>query len=173
MGIVEVIDGILKENKMSRRAFAKSIGISPSTFQSGLEKGGETFSFAVAQKIFKGLCAISPKSQSQLSEWLFKSLGVESYTLIWGDGEHETAPWVETLAEQLRQIGFRLLLSKERNVGHIEFSDGVLDVTEEQMKNLSQSLNDFTRYAINDLRKKNPHDFWPKAGGSDAKTPGE
>ena len=173
MGIVEVIDDILKENKMSRRTFAKSIGLSPSTFQSGLEKGGETFSFAVAQKIFKGLCAISPKSQSQLSEWLFKSLGVESYTLIWGDSEHETAPWIEILSEQLHQVGSGLALSTVSNVGHIDFPDGVLDVTEEQMKHLSQSINDFTRYAINDLRKKNPHDFWQKAGDPNAKTPGE
>lgn len=47
---VERIDGILKQKGMSRRAFARSIGMAPSTFQTAMEKGGN-FSLENAAKI--------------------------------------------------------------------------------------------------------------------------
>ncbi len=153
MKLGERIKAARKAVKMTQAELAKKVGLATGTIQQ--------YELGKRQPRYEQIANIAD------------TLGVKAYTLIWGDGEHETAPWVDVLAGQLQQIGSGLLLSKERNAGHIEFPDGYLDVTEEQMKKLSQSLNDFTRYAINDLRKKNPHDFWPKAGDPNAKTPGE
>lgn len=51
MTITERIDSILRDKKMSRRKLAINAGISPSTLQSAMEKGGDM--------PFSKICAIA------------------------------------------------------------------------------------------------------------------
>ena len=74
--------------------------------------------------------------------------------------------WSADLEEKLKQVGCSTDFDEDNAVLWINYPDGTLEVSEDDLKELHASTNEYLRFKLDELRKKRGNDFKPKRGAS-------
>jgi len=83
------------------------------------------------------------------------------------DSEHaeKSNPfWTVDLNDKLRCVGcsYKFAEAHEEYFQWIEYPDGTLEVTDEELQELHESTNSYLRFKLQELREKHKSDFKPK-----------
>lgn len=73
-------------------------------------------------------------------------------------------PWAFSLIEKLGSVGYSIGTYEEDAYLWINYPDGTLEVTEEELRELDQSTDSFIRFKLQELRDRHPYRFRPKQG---------
>ncbi|MDD2956021.1 MAG: helix-turn-helix transcriptional regulator [Oscillospiraceae bacterium] len=95
-----------------------------------------------------------------------KALGVPVYTLMEdADGKRYLSGcfWTVDLGEKLKQIGYGIGTGEghEEIFTWLNYPDGTLEVSEDELKELNDSANAFLRFKLDELKNKNASRFRP------------
>lgn len=92
------------------------------------------------------------------------ALGVSVADLLGQDKQEESSKfWGAFLHEKLWSVGCSLHADQDGNAYiWINYPDGTLEVTEDELKELDQSTSSFIRFKLQELRDQHPEDFRPK-----------
>lgn len=71
-------------------------------------------------------------------------------------------PWAFSLIEKLGSVGYSIGSYEEDAYIWINYPDGTLEVTEEELRELDQSTDSFIRFKLQELRDRHPYRFRPK-----------
>ena len=70
--------------------------------------------------------------------------------------------------EQIKSSGYSAKFQEDQNYGEfycwIEGPEGKLEVSEDELKELHNSTNEYMRFKLEELKKKHAQDFRPKGG---------
>ncbi|MCI8560872.1 MAG: helix-turn-helix transcriptional regulator [Dorea sp.] len=66
------------------------------------------------------------------------------------------------LDEKLKQIGCSIGYYEEDAIAWINFPEGTLEVTVEELKELDKSMVSYLQFKLDELKKKHPKDFRPR-----------
>ncbi len=150
MSLYKRIDDVLKERGMSRRQFAIASGIPPSTLQSALTRGKNI--------------------PTEMVQRIAAALEVTVAFLIGYEMEDTAANplWDIDLETKLKQIGCSIGFDEDRERGEhylwINCLDGTLEVSEDELKELHNSTNEYMRFKLEELKKKHAQEFQSKGG---------
>lgn len=70
--------------------------------------------------------------------------------------------WTSYLNDKLKQIGCRIVHDEDNAMTWIEFPDGHLEITNQDLKDLDDSTVSYLLFKLEELKKKNIKDFRPK-----------
>ncbi len=98
-----------------------------------------------------------------------------SIRYLLGQSEERTEPlnnkttlWDVDLENKLSQVGYSAKFQEDQNYGEfycwIEGPEGKLEVSEDELKELHNSTNEYMRFKLEELKKKHAQDFRPKGG---------
>lgn len=75
---------------------------------------------------------------------------------------HNDCFWTAYLDDKLAQIGCRILHDDDDYMTWIEFPDGILEVIDEDLKDLDDSTVSYLQFKLEELKKKRAKDFRPR-----------
>lgn len=81
-----------------------------------------------------------------------------AYLMGWEEPKDTNRQWYE-IEEKLRFIGYKIGFYEEDAIMWIEFPDGTLEVTEQELMELNRSSDDFLKFKINELKNERKDDF--------------
>ena len=76
--------------------------------------------------------------------------------------EEPSGPWGLALEQKLAAVGCSIGTYEEDAYIWINYPDGTLEVTEEELQELDQSTDSFLRFKLQELREKHKDSFRPK-----------
>lgn len=79
-----------------------------------------------------------------------------------GTVQHNDCFWTSYLDDKLKQIGCSIDYYEEDAIVGINFPDGWLEVTTEDLEELDNSTISYLQFKLDELRKKHPKDFKPR-----------
>lgn len=91
--------------------------------------------------------------------------GVSVDYLLGSEKKKEDNPfWAVNLNDKLKCVGCSLEFAEvhEEYIEWLEFPDGILEVTDAELKELDQSTDSYLRFKLQELRERHPNDFRPK-----------
>lgn len=110
----------------------------------------------------------SNKRQPRL-EYLDKiaeALGVDVWELYDGytlkTAQHNEHFWTAYLDDQLKQLGCSIGYNEEDAFLWINYPDGTLEVTEENLKELDKSTMSYLKFKLEELKQEHIEDFRPR-----------
>lgn len=110
----------------------------------------------------------SNKRQPRL-EYLDKiaeALGVDVWNLYDGYTLKPAPPnehfWTAYLDDQLKQLGYSIGYNEEDAFLWINYPDGTLEVTEENLKGLGKSTLSYLKFKLEELKQEHIEDFRPR-----------
>jgi transcriptional regulator with XRE-family HTH domain len=76
--------------------------------------------------------------------------------------------WFDNLEDNLGQVGYSIGLQEDRQYGEqyqwINYPDGTLEVCDDELKELHDSIGEYVRFKLEELKKKRVQNFKPKRG---------
>jgi len=98
-----------------------------------------------------------------------------SIRYLLGQSDERTEPsnskealWDVDLENKLKQVGYSAKFQEDQERGEyycwIEGPEGTVEVSEDELKELHNSTNEYMRFKIEELKKKHAQDFRPKGG---------
>ena len=127
-----------KERNLTQKQLAERIGVSTS---------------AVGQ--------FETTKEPQRIETLEKIASVLEVPLLYLIGEISKVPADMALDQKLRHVGYSVGFDEENAAMWINYPDGYLEVTQEDLDALNNSANDFLLFQLNQLRGTHASDFRP------------
>lgn len=103
-------------------------------------------------------------------EKIAAALEVTASFLIGYDAEDtvSNAMWDRDLEYKLNQVGYSAKFQEDQERGEyycwLEGPDGQIDASEDELKELHSSTNEYMRFKLEELKKKHAQDFRPKGG---------
>jgi transcriptional regulator with XRE-family HTH domain len=85
-----------------------------------------------------------------------------SVSSLLGTVQHNDCFWTAYLDEKLKQIGCSIGYYEEDAMLWINFPDGELEVTTQDLEELDNSTISYLQFKLDELRKKHPKDFKPR-----------
>lgn len=86
------------------------------------------------------------------------NLSVDKF--LWRDPiSHRSYFWTAELEEKLKQVGCSIGFDEEDSYIWVNYPDGTLEVTEQELIELNESTNSFLRFKLNELKEKNSKCF--------------
>lgn len=79
-----------------------------------------------------------------------------------GEPQHNDCFWSSYLEDKLKQIGCKLAYDEEDAAVWIEFPEGTLEVTNQDLRELDDSTISYLCFKLEELKKKNIKDFRPR-----------
>lgn len=79
-----------------------------------------------------------------------------------GTVQHNRYFWTSYLNDKLAQIGCRITHDDDDYMTWIEFPDGTLEVTDDDLKELDDSTVSYLQFKLEELKRKNQKDFRPR-----------
>lgn len=70
--------------------------------------------------------------------------------------------WTAYLDDQLKQLGYSIGYDEENSFLWINYPDGTLEVTEENLKELDKSAMSYLKFKLEELKQENIKDFRPR-----------
>lgn len=140
----------------------KAAGLTQSQLAEKIGKG-----FSTVQKYELGLSNPPVEVLRKIAE----ALGVPLASLV-SPKETDTSNyfWSADLEDKLKQVGYSLGQQEDKVRGEyyqwINYPDGTLEVSDEDLKELHVSTNEYLRFKLDELKKKRARDFRPKQGDS-------
>ncbi len=90
------------------------------------------------------------------------AVGLSISDFMWYDtGKKRSYYWWFSLEEKLKQVGYSIGYSEEDAFLWINYPDGTLEVTEEDLKLVNDNLDTYLRFLLDDLRERHKKDFRP------------
>ncbi|MCL2463117.1 MAG: helix-turn-helix domain-containing protein, partial [Defluviitaleaceae bacterium] len=74
--------------------------------------------------------------------------------------------WSADLEDKLKQVGYSTGFDEDNATVWINYPDGTLEVTDDELKELHTSSNEYMRFKLEELKKKRAQDFRPRRGAS-------
>ena len=91
------------------------------------------------------------------------ALGVSVSDLLGQDKQEEPAgDWGLALEQKLAAVGCSIGTYEEDAYIWINYPDGTLEVTEEELRELDESTDSYLRFKLQELRDRHPDSFRPK-----------
>lgn len=90
-----------------------------------------------------------------------ETLNVPVSSLL-GTVQHNDCFWTSYLDDKLKQIGCSIGYYEEDAMLWINFPDGELEVTTQDLEELDNSTISYLQFKLDELRKKHPKDFKPR-----------
>ena len=98
----------------------------------------------------------------EVIEAMAAALDMSTQEFLWGSPAGvQSYFWTADLDEKLKQVGCCIGAIEAEGYLWINYPDGTLEVTEEELKELHDSTNSFIKFKLDELKKKHPGDFKP------------
>ncbi|MGM9577842.1 MAG: helix-turn-helix domain-containing protein [Evtepia sp.] len=85
-----------------------------------------------------------------------------SVAYLLGQDEHHQWSWYLALRQKLSHIGYSIGFYEEDAFLWINYPDGMLEVTEEELKDLNNSVDSYLRFKLGELKEAHKGQFKPK-----------
>ncbi len=144
MGVGLRLKEILRAKSLTIKQLAEVSGVSINTLYSITKRDSERVDDVLIQRIAAALGV----SVSDL-------LGQEKQ-------EAQHGPWSFSLEQKLAAVGCSIGFYEEDAALWINYPDGTLEVTEEELKALNDSADSFLRFKLAELKESRKADFRPK-----------
>lgn len=144
MGVGLRLKEILRAKSLTIKQLAEVSGVSINTLYSITKRDSERVDDVLIQRIAAALGV----SVSDL-------LGQEKQ-------EAQHSPWSFSLEQKLAAVGCSIGFYEEDAALWINYPDGTLEVTEEELKALNDSADSFLRFKLAELKESRKADFRPK-----------
>ena len=144
MGVGLRLKEILRAKSLTIKQLAEVSGVSINTLYSITKRDSERVDDVLIQRI----AAAPGASVSDL-------LGQEKQ-------EAQHGPWSFSLEQKLAAVGCSIGFYEEDAALWINYPDGTLEVTEEELKALNDSADSFLRFKLAELKESRKADFRPK-----------
>lgn len=144
MGVGLRLKEILRAKSLTIKQLAEVSGVSINTLYSITKRDSERVDDVLIQRIAAALGV----SVSDL-------LGQEKQ-------EAQHGPWSFSLEQKLAAVGCSIGFYEEDAALWINYPDGTLEVTEEELKTLNDSADSFLRFKLAELKESRKADFRPK-----------
>ncbi len=144
MGVGLRLKEILRAKSLTIKQLAEVSGVSINTLYSITKRDSERVDDVLIQRIASALGV----SVSDL-------LGQEKQ-------EAQHGPWSFSLEQKLAAVGCSIGFYEEDAALWINYPDGTLEVTEEELKALNDSADSFLRFKLAELKESRKADFRPK-----------
>lgn len=144
MGVGLRLKEILRAKSLTIKQLAEVSGVSINTLYSITKRDSERVDDVLIQRIAAALGV----SVSDL-------LGQEKQ-------EAQRGPWSFSLEQKLAAVGCSIGFYEEDAALWINYPDGTLEVTEEELKALNDSADSFLRFKLAELKESRKADFRPK-----------
>ena len=144
MGVGLRLKEILRAKSLTIKQLAEVSGVSINTLYSITKRDSERVDDVLIQRIAAALGV----SVSDL-------LGQEKQ-------EAQHGPWSFSLEQKLAAVGCSIGFYEEDAALWINYPDGTLEVTEEELKALNDSADSFLRFKLAELKESRRADFRPK-----------
>lgn len=144
MGVGLRLKEILRAKSLTIKQLAEVSGVSINTLYSITKRDSERVDDVLIQRIASALGV----SVSDL-------LGQEKQEAQYG-------PWSFSLEQKLAAVGCSIGFYEEDAALWINYPDGTLEVTEEELKALNDSADSFLRFKLAELKESRKADFRPK-----------
>lgn len=93
---------------------------------------------------------------------LASAVGLEPHEFLWCDPETKRDYfWTDKLEDKLKQIGYSIGYNKEDAALWINYPDGILEVTEDELYALNDRINRYLKFELEEL-KNSSHRFRKK-----------
>ena len=150
MFIGEKIRKLRKERNMTQEQLANYLGLK-SAAVSKYEKGIVSPSWAMIEKI-STIFNVNTKELIEGVDMWSEPTPVEGF--VWG-AEFE---------QKLNKMGYRIIITEahEEEYMFIEYQDGTLEISSKDLSNIEDSITDYLRFKMYELKKKRAKDFRPK-----------
>lgn len=143
-----IIKEMRMKKKLSQRELAKKVGLTQQAIAL-LESGKRKMEF----DLFVGLLNAMNANADEISDAMNLVL----------KGAQKTSPfWTSYLDDKLKQVDCSIGFYEEDAYLWINFPDGTLEVSEDDLKELNDSTDSFLLFKLEELKKKYPKRFRPK-----------
>lgn len=147
INVSEQIRKIRKHLGLTQRAFAQKVGI-PLTSLQRYETNNRQPTMDILNKMALAI-----------------GMDVEEF-LFTNPSTSRSHFWTADLENKLKQVGCSVGYYEEDAYLWIDFPDGSLEVTEEELLDLHESTNAFLRFKLDELKKRNSNLFKPNLDNS-------
>ena len=90
------------------------------------------------------------------------ALSINVLSLIPEKEPVKTGPfWIVDLEAKLKSVDCLYGFDEDNAAMYIHFPDGLLEVTDEDLKELNEATDSFMRFKLDELRQRHPNDFRP------------
>lgn len=126
----------------------------------------------LAEKIGKGFSTVQKyelglaKPPIDVMQKIAEALDVPLTKLVASEDAPSELTWPGNLDHKLRQVGCSIGGDDDEAMLWINFPDGTLEVTDDDLRELHESSNDYMRFKLDELRKLRASDFRPKGNGA-------
>lgn len=96
----------------------------------------------------------------QILSQMATALNMSLQKFLWSDPETgDSYFWTRDLENKLVQVGCKLGYDEDNAFLCLDFPDGYLEVSEDELKELHKSTNEFMRFKLLELKQNHPEDF--------------
>ena len=96
----------------------------------------------------------------QILSQMATALNMSLQKFLWSDPETgDSYFWTQDLENKLVQVGCKLGYDEDNAFLCLDFPDGYLEVSEDELKELHKSTNEFMRFKLLELKQNHPEDF--------------
>ena len=151
MTIGENIKRIRNMKSLTQKDLAELLSVTPQNI-SQYERGVKTPKYETIKKIAAAL-QVNPSNIDERLAIVSDSNTEDSIVSVFNGH----------LDEKLQHIGYRIEANKEDSAFYVQYPDGILKVTIAQLHMLDESTDEFLKFQLSELRRKNAKDFYHNA----------